>query len=322
MLKITKFKLIDLGEGGIHIEGQENVIISENYQVVDTITRTRKLIIPQAITDVVQQMKYYFLNCTGHWMSPFNAYYDMTNHMLLPNEEDENGVVKKGQLMLRDLWSKTSITGLSYREGGFVITGTIEAVEGKKTVINTPFITEEDDLSFYISAMDKMKLCVTDIIKYFSSPKLNEIPPEKILSLEERTGLDADELMNKMFEKMVDKDMIVLVRPDDQDALEESTDKNTKLNTNTRNIDGANIPEVETDDEIAAEDKAVTDNLAANKKQVFGAPASEGEFSDIEREGGGPDDVTGPLDELEHSRNMGIDNEDENEDKNKSEWAE
>jgi len=322
MLEITKFKLIDAGRGGIIIEGHESVLLSSHYHVIDEIKRKRKLVLSVPIMEEIQKLKYFFLNCTGHWVPPFNKYYDTLTNKALPLEPDAEGKIKPGQEMLKDILNKTEITGVSFSAGGFVITGTVEAVEGKKVTISTPHITEEDDLGFFQNAISCIEECVHMVVNTFSSNVLPNVDPKTVLTEEEMQSLDMKELTNRVIEKLVDRNMIMLVKDEGPDALPENTDKKTSINTNTKSIDSHAVAEATThsdDDEETAADKAIRENLNANNKNVFGKPASDSEMPD---EFKATDKVSGKdLADLEHSENMGLGGEEQTS-KETEEWAE
>jgi hypothetical protein len=312
MLEISKFKLIDGGRGGVSITAREGVQLSKNYQVIDEVTRTRKLILPGDLITKTQKLKYFLLNCTGHWMSPFNNYYDIVNHELKPLEYDGTGKVKGAQEILKSLFNKTEITGISYTNGGFVISGTIEAVMGKKVALNTPFISEEDDLGFFSSVVEMIGDCVHEIVNYFSLHALPEYNPATVLSEEEMKGLDMKELTDLVVNKLVDRNMIMLIKDEGPDAIGDGSDTKTKFSTNTNNIDGANVPHSDNEDDDeqeSAADRAVIENLNANAKNAFGKPASDAEMPEEFKS----KDIVAPkdLELLEHSANMGLETEPE-----------
>lgn len=325
MLEVAKFKLIDGGRGGIIIEGREAIHLSNQYQVIDEVKRTRKLVLPEDVIERVQRLKYFFLNCTGHWMTPFNKYYDIIENKALPLEPGPDGKIKDGQEILRNLLNKTEITGISYASGGFVITGTIEAVAGKKVGISTPFITEEDDLGFYSSAVECIGDCVHAVVNTFASNILPNLDPKTVLSEEEMKGLNMSELTNLVVEKLVDRNMIMLLKDEGPDALPENTDKKTTVSKNTNSIDSHNMPEAsdqtneEYDEPESPADRAIRENLNANSKNVFGKPASDSEMPD---EFKAKDKVSGKdLEVLEHSENMGLGGEEQTS-KEAEQWEE
>ena len=309
MMQISKFKLIDHGRGGIVIEGKESVQIGSSYAVVDSIKRERRLMLSEDIMCKINELKYYFYNLTGHWVSPYNNYYDAVNHRMHDIVPDKDGKIKPGHEMLRTLWSRTEITGISYKNGGFVITGEIEAVEGKKVVINTPFIVEDDDIGFFHDAMDKIEECIRIIISFINAKHLPEFDPSKYLSDEEMSDKDVNELSRKVVDKLIDKGLIVLVGSDDHPRLPFSKEEGgMTVHADTGSIDGDNIPESEEEEsedekyepvdmsEIEAlrkKDEAIKREMANQKVDAFGAPAaavdypiSDGDFRGDENKSG------------------------------------
>lgn len=308
MMQISKFKLIDHGRGGIIIEGKESVQIGASYAVVDTIKRERRLMLSEDIMCKINELKYYFYNLTGHWVSPYNNYYDAVNHRLHDIVPDKDGKIKPGQDMLRTLWSRTEITGISYKSGGFVITGEIEAVEGKKVVINTPYIVEDDDIGFFHDAMDKIEECIRIIIAFITAKHLPEFDPKKYLSDEEMNDKDVNELSRKVVDKLIDKGLIVLVKDDEYPKLPFAKEDNgMTIHSDTGNIDGDNIPESEEEPEdekdepvdmseveaLRKKDEAIRKELSNQKVDAFGPPAahvdypiSDGDFRGEENRSG------------------------------------
>ena len=285
MLQISKFKLIDQGRGGIDIEGKESIVMHGNYAVIDKVKRQRRLMLAPDVIAKVQELKYFFFNLTAHWLPPFNKYYDFTNHRLEEIELDEDGKMKQGQSMLRNLWSITDITGISYKNGGFVITGEINSVENKKVVINTPFITEADDVGFFSEAIDKIDECIKLIIEYIDRKELPSYDPKALLSSDDLKDNDINNLSKKVIDKLVDKGMIVLINEkDDYPSLPFSK---TVIHDKTGNIDGDNLQEakehIETEKaeeidewtlaEAERKDKEIRDKMNP-PKDPFGKPAS------------------------------------------------
>lgn len=302
MLQISKFKLIDHGRGGIEIEGKESMVMDGGYAVIDKVSRERRLMLAPDVVSKIQELKYFFFNLTAHWLPPFNKYYDITNHRLKEIELDEKGEMKQGQSMLRNLWSRTDITGISYKNGGFVMTGKIESIEGKTVVINTPFITESDDVGFFSDAIDKIEECIKLIIEYLDRKQLPAYDPKALLSKEELNDNDINALSKKVVDKLVDKGLIVLVN-DSEDDYPRLPFNGTTVHPGTSNIDGDNLPEAEEheDDEtpeVTAEmiaeaerkDREIKEKLE-RPSDPFGKPApvsQEFPVSDGDFRGGSP----------------------------------
>jgi hypothetical protein len=252
MIQISKFKLLDHGRGGIEIEGKESMVMEGGYAVLDKIKRERRLMLAPDVIAKIQELKYFFFNLTGHWVAPFNKYYDLSTHRLKDIELDEKGEMKPGQNMLRTLWSRTDITGLSYKNGGFVITGQIETVEGKRCVINTPFITENDDIGFFSDAIEKMNDCIMVIIEYLSMRQLPKYDPQSVLTAEEMSDGDINSLSRKVVDKLIDRGLIVLINEleDDHPQLPFN---GTTVHSETGSIDGDNIPHAEEEEQSIEE---------------------------------------------------------------------
>lgn len=281
MIDIKKFKLINHGKGGIEIIGKESMMLSSGVSVIDDIKRTRRLILSDEIILEIQKLKYYFFNLTGHWMPPFNNYYDRHSHELKDMIYDDEGRIKQGQEMLRNLWSRTTITGISFTNGGFVLTGEINTVENKKIVINTPFISADDDIGFFSDAIEKLQEIIEEIVKFLSSKYLPEYKPSDVLSKEEMEGVDEDRLAQMVLEKLADKGMIILCNEESIPAIEQGEGKTT-ISSNTKNIDGDNldIAEEHTDDELNegtyGDDLDPRDKIIAETAEtinIFGQPA-------------------------------------------------
>ena len=282
MLQISKFKLIDQGRGGIEIEGRESMVMQGGYAVIDKIKRERRLMLAPDVVAKIQELKYFFFNLTAHWLPPFNKYYDLANHRLAEIELDEDGKMKQGQSMLRNLWSITDITGISYKNGGFVITGQINSVENKKVVINTPFITEGDDVGFFSEAIDKINECVKLIIEYLDRKELPAFDPKALLSPEDLKDEDINNISKKVLDKLVDKGMIVLVN-DSADDYPSLPFNGTIVHDKTGSIDKDNLQEAkehheetEIDEWTIAEaerkDKEIREKMNP-PKDPFGKPA-------------------------------------------------
>jgi len=300
MLQISKFKLIDQGRGGIEIEGRESMVMQGGYAVIDKIKRERRLMLAPDVIAKIQELKYFFFNLTAHWLPPFNKYYDVQNHRLAEIELDENGKMKQGQSMLRNLWSITDITGISYKNGGFVITGKINSIEGKCVVINTPFITEGDDVGFFSDVIDKIDECIKLIIEYLDRKELPAYDPKAVLSADELKDEDISNLSKKVVDKLIDKGLIVLVN-DNEDNYPKLPFNGTTVHE-SGSIDGENIPHAEEVDgdieltpemiaEAEAKDKAMRDQINA-KAEPFGKgeavtdefPVADGEYRGASQE--------------------------------------
>ena len=81
-MNITKFKLINGGIAGIVVDAKESIPYRGHMMIVDDVNRTRRIILPESIRRKVQEMKYFFLNITSHWIEPYNKFYDIKSYTL------------------------------------------------------------------------------------------------------------------------------------------------------------------------------------------------------------------------------------------------
>jgi len=293
-MKILKFKLLDEGRDGIVVEAKEYLAAGQ-FKIVDDVKRTRRINISDELKKEIDKLKYFFLNLTGHWISPYSKYYDKESFTLLKIEGSEP---PKPQLLLKELWQKTFVTGAVASGNGFIITGMIETVENKKLGLATPFITEDDDIGFYTECMDVLEKIVVSISKYLRSQAIPIEDARKLIPQELLEGKTTDEVVQIVIDKLEDKGAIIMMSK--EDALPEKTDeKKVEVHTNQANIDGDNVNAAEeiTDDQIQKE------NI---KKNPYGQPASEGEFKadlsqDTARPKGDAQSNQGDMSSLEYS---------------------
>jgi len=331
-MNITKFKLISSGVGGIEVQAIEG-IRQKNMIILDHVTRVRELPIPKPILEKINSLKYFYLNLTSHWIEPYNKYFDLNKYEILPPEKNaSDGKMPKAQQLLYDIWNHTRITGATVKSGGFVITGDIEVVEGKKIGIPTPFITEEDDVSFYIMTMEKIDSIMNEISDYLTSHALPEhVDKDMMLALGARIVEDErltdDQMEERLLDRFIEKGIIVMVDSESSEKHE------TKLHTGTGVIDSDKMEEVteekEEEEEIVNEEieekkpivKLPKGNLVSDK----GFPDMSGdvpvEKTDYEKETDLPvqgDGDGGNISDLEYSQDLGMEQKVEDEDKGNS----
>jgi len=322
-MNIIKFKLLDGGLSGVRIDAVEKMP-HENMMFLDDVQRTRKIPLGDELREKIQNLKYFFLNLTSHWISPFNKYFDLQEYKLLPLIEI-NDQQPQGQTLLHDIWNHTKITGVTIKNGGFVITGTIEVVDMKKIGISTPFITEEDDLSFYLDARKHIE----DIMEELGNTiemRMLPIPTSKQMLLsfgekeEEVSDLNLEELEKKFYNRLVDRGAIIII--DDNYFNDPGKIGNGPseaiLNTNTNSIDSHNMPEAEIHEDKHQEvldeysKKQKKENNKKDSTLVSDAKFNVNLDGEIPRKTGftgkDPDDIIpgGSLEELEYSQNMGL----------------
>jgi hypothetical protein len=313
-MNISKFKLISGGWIGIQVEAIESVVQGA-VTILDKVSRTRPYPVPDYIRNGIQKLKYFYLNLTGHWVEPFNKYFDMdTYEMKVP---EGGSVESRSYVILQSLLNHTEITGVSTRNAGFCITGTIETVEGKKMGYSTPFITEEDDVSFYIEATDKINIIIDDIAKLLRSTKAIEFNAGNVakaigMSTEVTEGLSKQEMIDLVIEGLHQRGAIVLEPGDYIDNIEGTAkdEGKTTLHTGTKSIDSHNMPEAEVEKDTkniskTTDKKSIGKGTLASDKNF---PLLDDKPVNISRE---DKDIPegGSIEDLEYSENMGLSRE-------------
>lgn len=291
-MKIDKFKLIAGGIEGIEVWRTEPVkkgtLIS-----MDQVHRTRKVQIDKPLREKIQKLRYFFLCLTRHWMSPFDKYFNSETLEPMPLAP-KDGVLPVGQELLKSLWNDTAITGVSVKEAGFVITGTIECIEGKKMGVSTPFITSEDDFHFYMETMELINEIGDEINKYLYSRLLPiEDAKEQYMLENNLKSLDESQI-NALTEELItrfqEKGAIILMNSeDDVDALEAPAEGAVTLHQNKAVIAKGRYEEMQGMDEEEEPEQII---IPENKGKVPMTYAV------------GETTVPEDLSEMEHSENL------------------
>jgi hypothetical protein len=333
-MNISKFKLLDGGLSGVRIESIEKMP-HENMMFLDDVQRTRKVPLSDDLRGKIQNLKYFYLNLTSHWISPFNNYFDLSEYKLGPLVE-KDGKMPQGQSLLHDIWNHTKITGVTIKNGGFVITGEIEVVDSKKIGIATPFITEEDDLSFYLDARKHIEDIMNDLSQALESRAL-PMPKDKQMAIsfgednEEAEEMDMDELEKRFIDRLMEKGAIIMMNDDsfEHKAVTDGTSPAT-LHKGTGSIDSHNMPEAEEhiEEEEKSDDKVVQEILESRNKvhdkaekmnkakKVMGSTLVSDKKFNVDLNGPVARETEevnlpsnpegGSLEEYEHSENMGL----------------
>lgn len=308
-MQINSFKLIDDGYTGISVTAKES-IAQGNLTIIDEVTRTRKYPLPDDLRESIQKLKYFFLNLTGHWIEPYNKCFDLTNYDF--QTIDGGSEPPKSYMLLKTLMNHTHITGISLKNAGFCITGAIETVEGKKIGLSTPFITEEDDVSFFIEATDKINHILDEVAGVLKSTKAlpfdaHEVIVRKGIKSENLEGMTQEEMVDLVVHKLNDMGVVVMVNDGPAAIEEKSGKKKDKVHTGTKSIDSHNMPDAI---EHTEEEQIIITDKAPMEK---GSLTSEKKFPKINDDGkvipGTSDDNIpegGSLEMYEHSENLGM----------------
>ena len=344
-MKISKFRLINEGFTGVSVEAVES-INQGNLTVLDKVSRLRTYPVPEHIRAKISKLKYFYLNLTHHWIDPFDKCFDNETYDFVKLGDQEP---PKSYIILQTLMNHTKVLGVTMKNSGFVIIGTIESVEGKKISISTPFVTEEDDVSFFTEASDKIEEIMNDIAGLLKSTIALPFDEKQVLMAkgfkeDDIAGYTKQEMIDMVIEGLQDKGAIVLMNSDGTEpaAITDGTAP-SKLHQKSGSIDSHRTKDAteetgEVDETIDVVAKAIKMKKEKDEKELSsseiptpppadkkpigkGSLASEGKFPDLDTgelrpkeeipEGAVPED-------MEYSQNMGIPIQDQQ--TNQGEW--
>lgn len=320
-MQIKKFKLINDGYDGIKVTYAEAIKVNK-AAAIDSIDRTRNLPVPIALKGKIAGLTYFFLNLTRHWVGPFNKFFNLTTYDL--NPKDPEVEMTQGEGILRNLWNDTTITGASINNGDIILMGKINVFGEKVMGLSTATICAEDDFGFYEELKTRLDDLADDIADLMEQKEVLLDANQMMFSfpdVKEGEELTADELAEKMLEKLSDKGVVILEAPP---AIPEKTGnaKKSEVKKSKSPIDKDNIPEGKavSQDEKNADIKEHVDgkdnadpggDLASESDDIFNKAAGEDDGTvkmgeDIPKGAEG-----GDLSQYEHSEAMGSESEPE-----------
>lgn len=322
-MNVSKFSLINNGYIGIRVEAIE-AVEQGNVTMLDHVSRTRRYNVSKELKTKINGLKYFFLNLTHHWIAPFNKYFDVGTYSVIQPESDSQG---SGYMLLQTLMNHTEITGITVKNAGFCISGTIEVTEDKKIAMTTPFITEEDDVSFFLDAHDRIisiMQAVADEMTSNKAPAIDAREIAKAIKMHDIDKMNDEDVESNLIEKLQEKGFFVMHA--DGDSVPQ-TKKDYKLHTTTGSIDSHHLPvskEVKEEKEIdtppvpVIEKKNIGKGTLASEKNF---PILDTDPVYIQRQSERNIPEGGTLEHLEFSENLGIPVEkDEIENVNQGEW--
>jgi len=285
MLKIKSVEVINEGFLGLTIEGDEYLPSKDKSSefTIDTIKRTRYTILPFEIRNSFKKLIYFYLQITGHWLSPFNKFLNDDGSFLIGIESEDEAT--NTYFMLKKLWDSVKIKKFKIQENAFTIIGSIETIKKKPISITTPKITiDDEDIEFYGDAIQVIEDICKDINEFLNSNVLPTSKDERdMLSTvgSDRVKETLDTLSNEDVHKLalehMDKIGAIVMIPD---AMPEMV---------TQAINEANQEEEEEQDELPdTEERDTKNEYPATEEEsfrpepetvnTFGDSASQGDF--------------------------------------------
>lgn len=265
-MDIIKFKLIAGGRGGIEVTAKE-FLTSGKFQIVDDVKRKRRIPLSDELINEVKKLKYYLLNLSSHWIPVYDQYFDKETYTLLPLELPEP---KRAQLVLKELWNKTEVTGAKSSIAGFLLTGKIETIKDKFMDIKTPFVDEDDDFGFFEEAIEVLNKVSKGIGEYILTHKLSIESGAQDLPDEVLSSKNKDEIAALVEERFMARGAIIMMS--DSNELPEHKD-DVILHQGKSNINGDSVKSAEIVEEKEDEPE--------NKNNEEEPPLLEEEFTEF-----------------------------------------
>ncbi len=223
-MKVQKFKFIDGGYNGIHVEGT-GIREKENGSLIYDAKEDIKAPIPEEIINFVQNLRRHFLIITRHWRSDFNKY--IKNGMIIDKQElteEETSIY----MDLVRIYDATKVTGISISQDGIVISGTIESCDSK-IGLATPRLTMNNYSSFEKlhracnNCLDSVEKWITDRrLKLMSAKQYSIWGEEDQEKRREIEQMDDSALESAMVRALEDKGYIAMKHGEDYDGVEQA----------------------------------------------------------------------------------------------------
>lgn len=159
-MRITGFKLLKNGNGGIEVDGYDLVETGMGRSAFkDTVKRIRNFPLTTVLKNAVSVLKYPFLVGTEHWRSEYANF--MKPDFSAPNRNDEF-LNEPNFKRLVSFWESSSVVKCSIDKGVFKISGEVECSMG--VVKATIFIEPGTDTSLY-SFVEEALVVIRDLVE-------------------------------------------------------------------------------------------------------------------------------------------------------------
>lgn len=295
-IAIGSFKLHKKGEEGIsitsmqlskHVKPVENIDVDDKVYH-DEIHTFRREQVPVHILKAIERLKYFFLNITGYWISPYDGYMNMDT--LMPTPASEN--VKEGRKHLEALWDATHVTQVKFEHNSFTIMGLMEVIDGKPLALNPQKVTPDDGLFFYEDARTAIQIIIKFLVDYFSTAAISTMDDYRKYLLEhsdasgktEVAKYDDQQIFNRIVDKFHKEGMFVMTDLDvtaiqeNSEVIEEPAEApETDFEPEPLEPEGQDAPQE--DPQMDAGDN--WEPLPDKAKDPFGPPAAEDGQSEV-----------------------------------------
>ena len=231
-MKLSKFKLIDGGIGGISAAGTDLRNKGEYKVQIDINELKIKIPIPEDIIKEINKLKKFMLDAMGYWLPEMDK-------LLESGESWEIGSLELGiRHKAMDLLDNVKITGLVKNQEAYIITGHMTNHFGSVIGLSTPKLSYEstypDWYAFQTVAIDVMAA----VEEFINENKLRMMEPKQLMLAlfaddknreREIEELDND-TVNKMALEHLEGQGVICIPPENMlDEHEDVTDQLDEL---------------------------------------------------------------------------------------------
>lgn len=223
-MQINSFKLVNEGFGGIEVEANEYLNSGNNLSIVDGVKRKRKIPVSKELIGKIQELRYAFLNLTGHWLPEYSMYMNTGNTDIKQVSFDAKEFSDQRYKNLLGLWNRTFVheVKISGNGEGFKIKGRVDISIDKFVTITSPVVYMDDDFSFFNMTIDLLNDICSDIVRFINSAStplsarefMHQLYSGDQGKIEESEGKSEDELIAEMIETLEKRGALVLMDDD------------------------------------------------------------------------------------------------------------
>lgn len=193
-MKITGFKLLKEGNGGIEVDGYDFVETGIGRTAMkDTIKRTRNFPLTSVLKNAVSVLKYPFLVGTEHWRSEYASYMKPDFSAPLRDERFINDPTFK---RLISFWESSNIVKCSIDKGVFKVCGVIAC--SMATVKADVFISPNTDTSLYSFVEESLNTIRELVDQTLNRPQLALTSGTEMRDIMHRLEPDADDFSDDL----------------------------------------------------------------------------------------------------------------------------
>jgi hypothetical protein len=262
------------GHGGLTVEVKTYFEVAGGRKIVESGTRGRTIPILPNLRKKIDNLKYYYLILTGHWIDPYNDYFD--KEVMRPRVPGAGEEYNGPWATLTELWEKTFITAANVTDdGGFIISGFLEVIPKKPVNITIPKVKVSDDYSMFEDTINVLNEVAVEMINYFTVGTILEDPRNTLKGLRDYSdndmkGLNDQEVEEQLIEILESRGAIIISPSDSQmlEARKKHTEPGEEMEAEetTEDLEG-DVNEEETLDEngLTKQEAAVIDEALKNE---------------------------------------------------------